>query len=209
MRPRHGRMIAQCALRNPRVQAIGASLREQPHQRRYLSFTMASQLFCGMLGLAGAHIILMMAAPADEASNKERTATVIAVTCGFSAAGFWSPVYGNMVLLLALYSSLRWIEIFPVCVVLAQITLLVGVVDNRRRQSASVAPMADSSARCAMPCRCSPPCSLLRTDPRHQRPAVDWHHPCADHAGTAFCSGHPPDDVRSGPENGTNQTASG
>lgn len=139
-------LIAQCALRSPRVQAIGTSLRGQPPQRRYLSFTMASQLFCGMLGLAGAHIMLVMAAPAGEASSKERTAAVIAVMRGFSTAGFWSPVYGNMVLLLALYPSLHWIEIFPVGVVLAQLALLVGVLTNRRRQPTPVAAMADSSA---------------------------------------------------------------
>lgn len=124
-------LLSQCALRSPRVQAIGAALRGQHPGRRYLSFTIVSQLFSGMLGMAGSHIMLVMAAPAQDARSHEKTASVIAVTRGFAAAGFWSPVFGNMVIMLALYPSLQWIEIFPIGVALAQVTLLVGLLVNR------------------------------------------------------------------------------
>jgi hypothetical protein len=139
-------LLAQCALRSPRVQMVGAGLRGQPPSRRYLSFTVASQMFSGMLGMAGAHIMLVMAAPNQETSSSERTEAVIGVMRGFGAAGFWSPVFGNMVILLALYPTLDWIEIFPVGFLLAQITLLVGLRLNRME-----AQRADGSAPAAAP----------------------------------------------------------
>jgi hypothetical protein len=142
-------LLSQCALRSPRVQAIGAALRAQPAGRRYLSFTLVSQLFSGMMGMAGAHIMLVMAAPVEGVRSEERTATVIAVTRGFATAGFWSPVYGNMVILLALYPSLLWIEIFPIGLALAQASLVVGLLVNRYgapQRAAMPAPTPDARA---------------------------------------------------------------
>lgn len=124
-------LLARCALRSRHVQIVGTNLRGQPTGQRYLSFNIAGQVFSGMLGLAGANIMLVMAAPPDEGKSPTRTATVIAVTRGFAAAGFWSPVFGNMAILLALYPSLHWIEVFPVGAGLAQITIVVGVLVNR------------------------------------------------------------------------------
>lgn len=144
-------LLAQCALRSTRVQAIGAALRAQPAGRRYLSFTVVSQLFSGMLGMAGAHIMLVMAAPAEQAKSNEKTAAVIAVTRGFATAGLWSPVFGNMVIMLALYPSLHWIDIFPIGLVLAQIALLAGLLLNRLSAhpaaAASTAPVAAPDKR--------------------------------------------------------------
>lgn len=123
-------LLAQCALRSHQVKAIGANLRGQRPGRRYMSFTMASQLFSGMLGMAGVNIMLVMAAPPDEGKSAARTTTVVAVTRGFTAAGFWSPVFGNMAILLALYPTLHWIEVFPLGLALAQLAILVGMLMN-------------------------------------------------------------------------------
>lgn len=146
-------LLAQCALRSPRVQQVGASLRGQPGRRRYPSFTIASQMFSGMLGMAGAHIMLVMAAPPQEANGPAKTEAVVGVTRGFGVAGFWSPVYGNMVTLLALYPSLQWSEIFPIGLGLAQITLVVGLLLTRfehsraaRRASEASQPSSESVA---------------------------------------------------------------
>ncbi|HEY4541889.1 MAG TPA: hypothetical protein VIG66_05900 [Noviherbaspirillum sp.] len=129
-------LLAQCALKSPRVQQVGAALRGQASNRRYLSFTLSSQIFSGMLGMAGSHIMLVMAAPPQEPHGEEKTEAIIGVTRGFGAAGFWSPVFGNMVTLLALYPTLHWIDIFPVGLALAQVTLIVGALlvlfHNRR-----------------------------------------------------------------------------
>lgn len=149
-------LLAQCALRSHQVHAVGTNLRGQRPGRRYLSFTMASQLFSAMLGMAGANIMLVMAAPPDEAKSVTRTATVVAVTRGFTAAGFWSPVFGNMAILLALYPTLHWIEVFPLGLVLAQLAIAVGILMNHFGRNRVQETAADYSsqpglARSALP----------------------------------------------------------
>jgi hypothetical protein len=126
-------LLARCALRSPAVHVIGQALRAQPPGRRYAAFTVAGQVFSAMLGMAGANIMLIMAAPAGEPPGEHKTAAVIAVTRGFTAASYWSPMFGNMAILLALYPTLRWIEVFPVGVLLAQLTLPVGILLHRLR----------------------------------------------------------------------------
>lgn len=127
-------LLARCALRSPTVQVIGQTLRAQPGGRRYAAFTVAGQVFSSMLGMAGANIMLIMAAPQNEPVSERKTATVVAVTRGFTAASYWSPMFGNMAILLALYPTLRWVEVFPVGLLLAQLTLPVGMLLHRLQQ---------------------------------------------------------------------------
>ncbi|GIZ50396.1 hypothetical protein [Noviherbaspirillum aridicola] len=127
-------LLARCALRNPSVHVIGQALRAQPGGRRYAAFTVAGQVFAAMLGMAGANIMLIMAAPQNEPAGERKTAAVVAVTRGFTAASYWSPMFGNMAILLALYPTLRWIEVFPIGVLMAQLTLPVGMLLHRLRQ---------------------------------------------------------------------------
>jgi hypothetical protein len=143
-------LLARCGLRSPHVHAVGTNLRGLRPGRRYLSFTVVSQLFSAMLGMAGVNIMLVMAAPPGEAKSESRTATVIAVTRGFSAAGFWSPVYGNMAILLALYPTLHWIEVFPMGVALAQITVFVGMLMNHSGRKAMPEVVVDTPAQQGM-----------------------------------------------------------
>ena len=135
-------LLAHCARSSRHIQRVGAALRGQPLSRRYLSFSITGQLFSGMLGMAGAHIMLVMAAPAQEKADPTRVESVVGVTRAFSVAGFWSPVFGNMVILLALYPTLDWIDIFPVGVVLAQMGVVVGYLLHRReaRRASSGTP---------------------------------------------------------------------
>lgn len=121
-------LLARCALRSRGVHVIGSHLRAQRPGRRYGSFTFAGQLFSAMLGMAGANIMLVMAAPPEERHGERKTSAIIAVTRGFSAASFWSPMFGNMAILLALYPTLRWSQVFPVGVAMAQLAALVGIV---------------------------------------------------------------------------------
>jgi hypothetical protein len=123
-------LIARCAMQSHRIGFIGAGLRERQGVRRYLSFALASQFFSGILGLAGANLMYVMAAPSTEGRSESRTATVVAVGRGFAAASCWSPVFGNMAILLALYPTLSWIEVFPVGLALGQVTIAVGALMN-------------------------------------------------------------------------------
>lgn len=124
-------LLARCALRSRQVHVIGMGLRAQGPGRRYGSFTVAGQLFSAMLGMAGANIMLVMAAPVGEQAGERKTSAVVAVTRGFSSASFWSPMFGNMAILLALYPTLRWVEVFPVGVAMAQLAAIVGILLHR------------------------------------------------------------------------------
>jgi hypothetical protein len=143
-------LLARCGLSSPHVHAVGTNLRGLPPGKRYLSFTAVSQLFSAMLGMAGLNIMLVMAAPADEGKSESRTAAVVAVTRGFSAAGFWSPVFGNMAIMLALYPTLHWIEVFPVGLLLAQVTVLVGVLLNHSGGASMPVPAVDVTVQKGM-----------------------------------------------------------
>ncbi|MDB5839243.1 MAG: hypothetical protein JWQ23_1195 [Herminiimonas sp.] len=145
-------LLARCALRSPAVHAVGRGLRARPPQRRYVSFTIASQLFGSMLGLAGANIMFVMASAPDEPSNPDKTAAIVAITRGFTAAGFWSPMFGNMAILLALYPSLHWANVFPMGVALAQVAIIVGVLmDRYGRHSMHTAATAAPAAADPVP----------------------------------------------------------
>lgn len=137
-------LLARCALRSRQVHIVGESLRSQRPGRRYLSFTVASQLFTTTLSLAGANIMFVMAAP-EEKRNSD-TASIVAITRGFTAAAFWSPMFGNMAILLALYPALHWVEVFPVGFLVAQMTVLVGVLMHRFAQKPAPEPVADSAS---------------------------------------------------------------
>jgi hypothetical protein len=122
-------LLARCALRSRQVRIVGESLRAQGSGRRYFSFHMASQLFSTTLSLAGANIMFVMASPEDKRSSD--AASIVAITRGFTAAAFWSPMFGNMAILLALYPMLNWTEVFPVGATIAQLTVLVGILMHR------------------------------------------------------------------------------
>ncbi|SNT02304.1 hypothetical protein SAMN06265795_11221 [Noviherbaspirillum humi] len=128
-------LIARSAVQSHRIGFIGSCLRERQGRARYLAFTLASQFFSGILGLAGANLMFVMAAPTNEGRSETRTATVVAVGRGFAAASCWSPIFGNMAILLALYPSLHWIEVFPTGLALGQMILIVGVLMQPNRQA--------------------------------------------------------------------------
>lgn len=146
-------LIARCAVQSPRIQLIGAALREREGTPRYAAFTLASQFFSGILGLAGANLMYVMAAPSTEKPSETRTATVISVGRGFSAASCWSPVFGNMAILLALYPTLHWAEVFPIGLALGQLTMFVSVLMQHvaGRRAASHAQAGASGAAHATP----------------------------------------------------------
>jgi hypothetical protein len=123
-------LIAHCAMRDPHIKRLGESLRELHGVQRFLAFTLAGQFLSGMLGLAGANLMFIMAAPhaGEEPPSAERTDTIVAVCRGFSAASCWSPVFGQMAVLLALYPGLHWGQVFPVGVVFGQIAVSVSLL---------------------------------------------------------------------------------
>lgn len=146
-------LIARCAMQSHRIGFIGNGLRERQGVARYLAFALTSQFFSGLLGLAGANLMFVMAAPSTEGRSEGRTSTVVAVTRGYAAASCWSPVFGNMAILLALYPTLHWIEVFPVGLGLGQMIILVGALLTRRAAPGSTGPCTTLSTmlRIALP----------------------------------------------------------
>lgn len=139
-------LIAHCAMQSDRIHVIGAALRTRQGRRRYLAFTLASQFFSAMLGLAGANLMLIMAAPHEQDKNATTTESVVAVARGFAAASCWSPVFGSMAILLALYPSLHWVEVFPVGWMIGQLSIVVGALMYRSRGMVALAPAAPHAA---------------------------------------------------------------
>lgn len=137
-------LLARCALRSRQVHVIGSNLRAQKPGRRYGSFTFAGQLFSAMLGMAGANIVLVMAAPPGEKPGERKTSAIVAIMRGFSSASYWSPMFGNMAILLTLYPTLRWIEVFPVGVAVAQVTALIGILIHRFEMQPAAADHAEA-----------------------------------------------------------------
>lgn len=122
-------LVAHCAMHDRRIQRLGAGLRATGGMRRTAAFTVASQFLSGILGLAGANLMFVMAAPHDQPEHDaaERADLVVAIMRGFAAASCWSPVFGQMAVLLALYPGLHWGQVFPVGLALAQFALAVSL----------------------------------------------------------------------------------
>lgn len=141
-------LLARSALRTRPVQQIGDALLAQPAARRYLAFTVAGQAMAAMLSLAGSNVLFAIAGRSP-AQGVDRLAMFSAITRGFSAAICWSPIFGNMAILLALYPSLHWIDVFLPGFALAQMSVLVGLLLDRRRHRnapmAAVAPPASAA----------------------------------------------------------------
>ncbi len=137
-------LLARSALRTRPVQQIGDALLTQPATRRYLAFTVAGQAMAAMLSLAGSNVLFAIAARSP-VQGAARLAMFSAITRGFSAAIFWSPIFGNMAILLALYPSLHWVDVFLPGFALAQLSVLVGLLLDRHRRKhapAEAAPQA-------------------------------------------------------------------
>lgn len=124
-------ILGNCALRSPVVSVVGDCLLMFPAYRRYVPFTLTSQVFSAMLSLAGTNVLFAIAARDEASPRRPRIAMFSAITRGFSAATFWSPMFGNMAILLALYPSLDWLTVLPLGFVLAQLTVLVGACLDR------------------------------------------------------------------------------
>src|SRR5690606_16407950 len=93
---------------------------------RYAWFSLASQLFGGLLGMAGVNLLLQMAARDERAPKEDRLAMFSAITRGFSAATLWSPMVSNLTILVALYPGLSWFSIAPLTFSLAVGAVLIG-----------------------------------------------------------------------------------
>ena len=120
-------LLARAALRSDRSRVVAAYLLAQGSRRRYAGFTLACQLFGGLLGLAGVSMLMDMAARDDTAAVEERLSLFLAITRSFAAATLWSPMFSNVSILLVLYPGLDWFAVVPLSLGLAGAVVAIGL----------------------------------------------------------------------------------
>lgn len=128
-------LLARAALRSPALKKLTSYLLVQSYRRRYILLAISGQILPCMLGFAGVHMLFSVAAHSQDKNEGDRIALFTAIGRSFSAATLWSPTFGNMVILLALYPQLSWSTVLPVGIGLAIATILLSmVIDYRRLQ---------------------------------------------------------------------------
>ncbi|GAA5232080.1 hypothetical protein FOZ76_15800 [Verticiella sediminum] len=125
-------LLARAAQRSPGLQTVTGYLSVLTYRRRYLMLAAASQVFPCLLGFAGVHMLFGVASRGAHAGETERLALFTAITRSFSAATLWSPTFGNMVILLALYPQLRWSQVLPIGLSFAAATIVLSLFVDRR-----------------------------------------------------------------------------
>lgn len=112
-------------------------LLHQAPVRRYPIFNVASQGMSAALNLAGTRMVFSVLEGSGLRANEHRE-LLFATTRGFSAAIFWSPMFGNMAVLLALHPYVAWYEVAPLGFLMAQLTVVIGSVMNYMQNAGSV-----------------------------------------------------------------------
>jgi len=142
-------LLARAALRSPALKTLTSYLLVQSYRRRYVLLAISSQVLPCMLGFAGVHMLFSVAADSKDSDESDRLALFTAISRSFSAATLWSPTFGNMVILLALYPQLSWSAVLPIGGGLAVATILLSmVVDAHRLKSR---PRSQASVDDAVP----------------------------------------------------------
>ena len=136
-------LLGRASLESPHTKVVALHLLASGMRTRYAWFSVASQLFGGLLGMAGVNLLLQMASQGEVALEEDRLAMFAAVTRSFAAATLWSPMVSNLTILLALYPGLTWFAIVPLTLGLAAGAVLIGVLLDLwrlRRRGASAPP---------------------------------------------------------------------
>lgn len=119
-------LLGRASLASPHTQVVAQHLLASSMRSRYAWFSLASQLFGGLLGMAGVNLLLQMASRGEVAIEEDRLAMFAAITRSFAAATLWSPMVSNLTILIALYPGLTWFTIVPLTLGLAAGAVLVG-----------------------------------------------------------------------------------
>ncbi|WP_216183391.1 hypothetical protein [Verticiella alkaliphila] len=125
-------LLARAARHSPALGTLSDHLLQQGYRRRYVLLAVAGQVLPCMLGFAGVHLLLGVAQRGAHANEAQRLAMFTVVSRSFSSATLWSPTFGNMVILLALYPQLRWGQVLPVGLALAASIIVLSMVVDRR-----------------------------------------------------------------------------
>ncbi|HYG85529.1 MAG TPA: hypothetical protein VD978_04655 [Azospirillum sp.] len=110
-------LLAGAARRSPAIHGVAQHLLGRDSRQGELSLVVAAHLFPALLNFAGSVLLCEMAAANAGAqaavSGGWNRAVFGAIHRGFAAAACWSPMFGNLALLLTLYPGLDWPDIAP------------------------------------------------------------------------------------------------
>ncbi len=139
-------LLARAALHSPHTHVVTQHLLASGMRSRYAWFSVAAQLFGGLLGMAGVTLLLQMAARGEFAVEEDRLAMFAAINRSFAAATLWSPMVSNLTILVVLYPGLDWFTIVPLTLSLAVSAVLIGTALDlwrlRGRRTPAPAPAA-------------------------------------------------------------------
>lgn len=124
-------MLVAAARRSSLFQSISASLYRPDLPAPTLWLTGVAHLFPSLLNVGGAVLLCEMASTRFEAEGRAAPLPVLAVIHrGFLAACNWSPIFGNLALILLAYPSLAWPDVAPyglaLGVLVSAVSLIVG-----------------------------------------------------------------------------------
>jgi len=137
-------LLARAALESPYTRTVAQHLLASSMRSRYAWFSVAAQLFGGLLGMAGVTLLLQMASKGEVEIDEDRLAMFAAITRSFSAATLWSPMVSNLTILLALYPGLSWSTVVPLTLALAAGAIAVGTaLDLWRLRGRHAPPRAE------------------------------------------------------------------
>ncbi len=117
------------------VSQIGETLAQVARQGAYGPIAIISHLVASGLSLAGTAVLMSTAAralPADDDPAAQRLA-FSAILRGFCCAIAWTPMMGNMALMLTIY-NLTWLDVAPINLTAALSVIGAGVVYERIRR---------------------------------------------------------------------------
>ncbi|MDM0066838.1 hypothetical protein [Variovorax sp. J31P207] len=124
-------LLSKAAQRVQRFRNVIMALLSVPAPQRFATVTVATQFFGGMLGFAGVAMMMESAADLPMGSTEERAACFGAITRGYAAANLWSPMFSNVSILLAISPGLAWATVFPFALLLAAVSIGLGIAVHR------------------------------------------------------------------------------
>lgn len=141
-------LLARAALESRHTAVVMQHLLATSSRSRYAWFSIAAQVFGGLLGMAGMTLLLQMAGRGEMATEEDRLAMFAAITRSFSAATLWSPMVSNLAILVALYPGLTWFAVAPLTLALSVGAVTIGTALDawRRRGSPASAPATRPAA---------------------------------------------------------------
>lgn len=124
---------------SPAVNRVGLTLAETARQRAYGPIAVIAHLVSAGLSLAGTAVMMSCAGRAlPHRDDPAQRLAFSAIVRSFCLAIAWTPMMGNMALLLAIY-DLEWLDVLPVNLGMSTVMLCAFILYERARRGRAAA----------------------------------------------------------------------